>query len=256
MEQSIWAKKWVIGNWKMNGETQANAELLEQLKQLPAANQVCIGIAPPAIFLSQLYHTAQSFSHNHLYISAQDVSRFAENGAYTGEISAKMLKNIGVELTLVGHSERNLYFGEQNETRRLKLENALNAGLLPILCVGESLAEREAGREQEVVAHQLSILKQLPSENYIVAYEPVWAIGTGKTANREQIAQMHQFIYQEILSLVGNDANIRILYGGSVNEHNAAEIFNVPHVDGALVGGASLKYHSFSAIINAAQETI
>ena len=134
------------------------------------------------------------------------------------------------------------------------MENVLNVGMIPLLCVGESLEEREAGKEHEVIAHQLSILQGLNTKNIAVAYEPVWAIGTGKVATKEQIADMHEFIYREVLLLCGEGVNIRVLYGGSVNEKNAAEIFSVPHVDGALVGGASLKYESFSAIIRAAQE--
>ena len=133
------------------------------------------------------------------------------------------------------------------------MENVLNVGLIPLLCVGESLDEREAGREKEIIAHQLSILKGLNTGHISVAYEPVWAIGTGKVATVEQIAAMHAFIYQEILSLCGSDVKIRVLYGGSVKAENAADIFAVPYVDGALVGGASLSYDSFTAIINAAQ---
>ena len=165
-----------------------------------------------------------------------------------------MLKDVGVDIVLIGHSERSLYFNEKNDVQRQKIENVLRVGLIPLLCVGESLKEREDGREKEAVAYQLSVFKGLKTQNFAVAYEPVWAIGTGKVATKEQIADMHQFIYNEILSLCGNDANIRILYGGSVNDKNAADIFSVPHVDGALVGGASLKYESFTAIIHAAQE--
>ena len=165
------------------------------------------------------------------------------------------MRDVGVDIVLIGHSERSLYFNEKNDVQRLKIENVLNVGLLPLLCVGESLKEREDGREKEAVAYQLSVFKGLKTQNFAVAYEPVWAIGTGKVATKEQIADMHAFIYDEILSLCGNDANIRVLYGGSVNDTNAAEIFSVPHVDGALVGGASLKYDAFTAIIQAAQNT-
>ena len=125
--------------------------------------------------------------------------------------------------------------------------------IIPLLCVGESSKEREDGREKEAVAYQLSVFKGLKTKNFAVAYEPVWAIGTGKVATNEQIADMHAFIYSEILSLCGDDAKIRVLYGGSVNAKNAADIFSVPHVDGALVGGASLTYESFTEIIKAAQ---
>lgn len=253
-EQTVWQKKWVVGNWKMNGQWQENDHLLQQLHSLPACGKVCIGISPPAVYLSQVRHAVQTVSDNQIHICAQDVSRFAAKGAYTGEVSAEMLRDVGVEMVLVGHSERHQYFNEQNDMLRQKLENVLECGLMPILCVGESLQEREDGREKEIIAHQLSVLQGLPGQNIVVAYEPVWAIGTGKVASTEQIADMHQFIYNEILSLCGNGANIRVLYGGSVNDKNADDILSVPYVDGALVGGASLKYESFAAIINAAQQ--
>ena len=240
MESTIWQQKWVVGNWKMNGQLHDNNALVHKLRSLPAAERVCIGISPPTVYLLQAHNAVQIVLDNKIHVCAQDVSRFADKGAYTGEVSAEMLKDVGVDIVLIGHSE--------------KIENVLRVGLIPLLCVGESLKEREDGREKEAVAYQLSVFKGLKTQNFAVAYEPVWAIGTGKVATKEQIADMHQFIYNEILSLCGNDANIRILYGGSVNDKNAADIFSVPHVDGALVGGASLKYESFTAIIHAAQE--
>lgn len=249
----MWDKKWVIGNWKMNGRLQVNRELLNELCALPQQDKVSIGIAPPAVYLLPAQQAVCKAANN-IRVCAQDVSKFGGNGAYTGEVSAEMLGDIGVETVLVGHSERGLYFNEKNDVLRQKMENALAAGLIPLLCVGESLQERENGREKETVAAQLSVLKGLPTRNIAVAYEPVWAIGTGKVASVEQIAAMHSFIYREILSLCGEDANIRVLYGGSVNAGNAAEIFSVPHVDGALVGGASLKYEPFAAIVEAAQQ--
>lgn len=252
-QQNIWQQKWVIGNWKMNGQLQDNNALVHKLRSLPAANKVCIGISPPAVYLLQVQQAVQIVLDNKIFTCAQDISRFPGKGAYTGEVSAEMMRDIGVDMVLIGHSERSLYFNEKNDLQRHKIENVLSVGLVPLLCVGESLKEREDGRETEAVAYQLSILKGLKTKNFAIAYEPVWAIGTGKTATKEQIADMHCFIYNEVLSLCGDDANIRILYGGSVNDKNAAEIFSVPHVDGALVGGASLKYESFTAIINAAQ---
>lgn len=255
MTQSIWNKKWVVGNWKMNGRLSQNTELLHHLQQIPEASNVFTGIAAPFVYLPQIQQLTQN-TKQHFEVFAQDVSRFANNGAYTGEISAQMLQDIGIQATLIGHSERSIYFNESNNDRRAKLENAQAANLQTLLCVGESLEQRENGQEKETVAAQLAVLSDLESQNIAVAYEPLWAIGTGKTANNEQIAQMHEFIYQEILSLCGNNANIRVLYGGSVNDKNAAEIFSVPHVDGALVGGASLKHDSFAAIIKAAQETV
>ncbi|KLT72025.1 triosephosphate isomerase [Neisseria arctica] len=253
--ESLWNQKWVIGNWKMNGRLQNNNALMHRFRILPQVDRVCIGLAAPTVYLLQLHNAMQIVLNNRILTCAQDVSRFAGNGAYTGEVSAEMMADIGVDIVLIGHSERSLYFGEKNEIQRQKIENVLNVGLLPLLCVGESLEEREAGKEKEVIAHQLSVLEGLDTKHIAVAYEPVWAIGTGKVATVEQIAEMHQFIYEQILSMHGNDAKIRVLYGGSVNANNATDIFAVPYVDGALVGGASLAYDSFTSIINAAQES-
>lgn len=253
-ENTVWQQKWVIGNWKMNGRLQNNNALMHRFRVMPTVDGVLIGLAAPTVYLLQLHNAMQIVLNNRILTCAQDVSKFPDNGAYTGEVSAEMLADIGTDIVLIGHSERSLYFGEKNEIQRLKMENVLNVGLIPLLCVGESLEEREAGREQEIIADQLSILKGLNTKNIAVAYEPVWAIGTGKVATTGQIAAMHGFIHKEILSLCGNDVNIRILYGGSVNAANAAAIFAVSYVDGALVGGASLSYESFAAIINAAQE--
>ncbi|WP_274585596.1 triose-phosphate isomerase [Neisseria leonii] len=250
----MWDQKWVIGNWKMNGQLQYNNALVHKLRTLEVQDKVCIGITPPTVYLSQVHNAVQIVINNPIHTCAQDVSRFGGSGAYTGEVSAEMLKDVGVDIVLIGHSERSLYFNEKNDVQRHKIENVLKVGLTPLLCVGESLKEREDGREKEAVAYQLSVFKGLKTKHFAVAYEPVWAIGTGKVATTEQIVDMHAFIYHEILSLVGEGAKIRVLYGGSVNAANAAEIFSVPHVDGALVGGASLTYDSFTAIIKAAQQ--
>ena len=222
-EIGMWDQKWVIGNWKMNGRLQNNNALMHRFRIMPTAERVLIGLAAPTVYLLQLHNAMQIVLNNRILTCAQDVSRFPGNGAYTGEVSAEMLADIGTDIVLIGHSERSLYFGEKNEIQRRKMEN------------------------------QLSILQGLNTKNIAVAYEPVWAIGTGKVATVEQIADMHAFIYKEILSLCGSDVKIRALYGGSVKADNAADIFAVPHVDGALVGGASLSYDSFAAIINAAQ---
>lgn len=254
-EPTIWQQKWVIGNWKMNGQLQENNALVHKLRGFHSVNRVCIGITPPTVYLLQVHNAVQIVLNNPIYTCAQDVSRFPEKGAYTGEVSAEMMRDVGVDIILIGHSERSLYFNEKNDVQRQKIENVLQVGLIPLLCVGESLKERADGREKEAVAYQLSVFKGLKTKHFAIAYEPIWAIGTGKIASQAQIADMHQFIYNEVLSLCGNDANIRILYGGSVNDKNAAEIFNIPYVDGVLVGGASLKYEVFTAIINAAQAT-
>ena len=252
---TMWEQKWVIGNWKMNGRLQNNNALMHRFRILPQADKVCIGLAAPTVYLLQLHNAMQIVLNNRILTCAQDVSRFPGNGAYTGEVSAEMMADTGVDIVLIGHSERSLYFGEKNEIQRQKMENVLSVGLIPLLCVGESLEERESGKAKEVIAHQLSILAGLNTQDIAVAYEPVWAIGTGKVATVTQIAEMHTFIYEQILSLCGESVRIRVLYGGSVNAGNAADIFAVPCVDGALVGGASLAYDSFTAIINAAQES-
>ena len=247
----MWQQKWVIGNWKMNGSNAANRTLLQELLQPvnAAAAQVYCGIAAPNVYLAGMKESAANTA---LAVGAEDVSRFAVNGAFTGEVSAQMLADVGAQFVLVGHSERRQYFQEDNTILLEKMQNSIAAGLLPILCVGETLAERDAGQKEQVVAAQLSLLAEADLSEVAVAYEPVWAIGTGKVPVTEQIAAMHELIYRQILSLCGKDVKIRVLYGGSVNAGNAAEILAVSHVDGALVGGASLQADSFAAIIQAA----
>lgn len=246
----MWQKKWVFGNWKMNGRLQNNDSLLHALAHLPPAEHTHIGIAVPHLYL---HRAAQALSGSPIWAGAQDVSRFHNDGAYTGENSAAMAADVGGRFALVGHSERRSYFGENNALLAEKIRHCLAAGLVPVLCVGETLAERENGTAEAVVAHQLSILKEIPQENIAVAYEPVWAIGTGRVASVAQITAMHTFIHQEILSSCGSAATIRVLYGGSVNAANAADILAAEAVDGALVGGASLQADSFAAIIRAAE---
>ena len=165
----MWDQKWVVGNWKMNGQLQSNNALMHNFRILPQMNRVCIGVAAPTMYLLQVHNATQIVINNHILTCAQDVSRFAGNGAYTGEVSAEMMRDVGVDIVLIGHSERSLYFGEKIEVQRQKMENVLNVGLIPLLCVGESLDERESGREQEVIAHQLSILAGLATHNIAVA---------------------------------------------------------------------------------------
>lgn len=242
-------QKWVLGNWKMNGRKATNQALLSQLGQIQTHPDVAIGVAVPYPYLGLALQDATV-----LLVGAEDVSQFANDGAYTGEVSAQMLADIGSQFVLIGHSERRQYFAETEAVLAQKYANAVAAGVLPVLCVGETLAEREAGDAETVVAKQLALLQDasLLKQTVLIAYEPVWAIGTGVVASIEQIAQMHAFIQQHVLSLVGNSASMRLLYGGSVNADNCAAIFAVKHVDGALVGGASLKYDSFAQIITAA----
>ena len=242
-------QKWVLGNWKMNGRVAANQALLSQLSQIQANEQVAVGVAVPSVYISSALQAA-----SHTLIGAEDVSHFANDGAYTGEVSAQMLADVGAQFALIGHSERRQYFAEDESVLAQKYANAVDAGVLPVLCVGETLAEREAGQAEAVVAKQLALLQAAPvlNQTVLVAYEPVWAIGTGVVASIEQIAQMHAFIQQHVLSLLNNDASIRLLYGGSVNPDNCAAIFAVDPVDVALVGGASLQFDSFAQIITAA----
>ena len=224
-----WQQPWIIGNWKMNGRRSSTAAFAQAWAAQRLPENVCTGIAAPLPYLLDLKQAAPA-----LPVGAQDVSRFDKDGAFTG------------------HSERRQYFGENNETLSAKLDNALAAGLTPILCVGETLVQRQAAQEQAVVAEQLSVLRGKVMPHIAVAYEPVWAIGTGQVASPEQIADMHAFIYTELLSFSNKSANIRALYGGSVNAQNAQTILTLPNVDGALVGGASLQADSFAAIVQAA----
>lgn len=240
----MWQKKWIIGNWKMNGCLKDNVALLSALNTFEGHNKVQLGIAPPNIYLQ---HARQQLGVS-ILCGAQNVSHFAGKGAYTGEISASMLHDCGVDFCLVGHSERRQYFNEDEAILRLKMENLLAKNIVPILCVGETEAERKNNLAQEVVLKQLSVLKGLAVKQVCVAYEPVWAIGTGQVASVEQIEQMHHFIYQQILSMLGESVSIRSLYGGSVNDKNSHEILTIPYVDGALVGGASLRASAFLQI--------
>ncbi|OAM45708.1 triose-phosphate isomerase [Eikenella sp. NML99-0057] len=242
-----WQQPWIIGNWKMNGRRSSTAAFAQAWTTQRLPENVSTGIAAPLPYLLDLKQAAPA-----LPVGAQDVSRFDKDGAFTGETSAAMLADLGAQFVLLGHSERRQYFGENNETLSAKLDNALAAGLTPILCVGETLAQRQAAQEQAVVAEQLSVLRGKAMPHIAVAYEPVWAIGTGQVASPEQIADMHAFIYAELLSFTNKSANIRALYGGSVNAQNAQTILTLPNVDGALVGGASLQADSFAAIVQAA----
>ncbi|WP_197902742.1 triose-phosphate isomerase [Eikenella glucosivorans] len=245
----MWQQPWIIGNWKMNGRSSTVAAFAQAWAEQRLPENVVTGIAAPLPYLCALKQAAASTA---LHIGAQDVSRFASDGAFTGETSAAMLADLGAQFVLLGHSERRQYFGENNEILSNKLDNALAADLIPILCVGETLAERQAGREENIVAEQLSVLRGKSMTHIAVAYEPVWAIGTGQVATPEQISAMHAFIYTELLSFSHKGANIRTLYGGSVNPQNAQTILSLPKVDGALVGGASLKADNFATIAQAA----
>lgn len=242
-----WQKQWIIGNWKMNGRQAQIGQFLQALAAKRPPESCLIGIALPSPFLANAKNTIDALG----YLGAEDVSQYADDGAYTGEVSAQMLGDVGAQFALIGHSERRQYFAEANSILAQKIQNAHQAKLTPILCVGETAQERDDKQAFTVIKTQLAVLKDLALPHFAVAYEPIWAIGTGRVAQTEQIREMHQFIYETLLSFAKENANIRVLYGGSVNADNAAHILSIPKVDGALVGGASLKADSFAAIIQA-----
>ena len=241
-------KKLVAGNWKMNGSLAQLAEL-EAIASAAAANPgVDVTICPPFTLI------APAAARGDVAIGAQDVHP-KDKGAHTGDVSAAMLKEAGATLVIVGHSERRADHGESDALVRSKAEAAIAAGLTAIVCVGETEAERDAGRAVAVVEGQLdgSVPPSATADQLVIAYEPVWAIGTGRTPTVEDVADMHAAIRRRISSLIGNEAErVRILYGGSVKPSNAAELMAVANVDGALVGGASLTAADFVPIIAAA----
>lgn len=243
----------VAGNWKMNNTFKEADDLVFDLVKFMEDNpQECgVILCPPSVYLEMATDHA---NESDVFIGAQNVSNF-ESGAYTGEISAKMLASIGVEYCLVGHSERRKYFAESNEVLAEKVNMALKNDVVPIFCCGELLPEREAGNHFSVVQSQLNeSLFMLNKEEFttiVVAYEPVWAIGTGVTASPEQAQEMHKFIRGLIAEKYDAETadNTTILYGGSCNAQNAKELFANSDVDGGLIGGASLKAADFIKII-------
>ncbi len=248
-------KKIVAGNWKMNKSFDEADLLLEEIvAELEAEDlqKATVVICPSALYLEMAY----DISGNSYKTGAQNLNE-NESGAYTGEVSAAMLASIGVEYVIVGHSERRAYFKETDELLKSKVLQALKHGLVPIYCCGEVLDEREQNSHFDVVKKQLEIaLFDLPAEEFakvVIAYEPVWAIGTGKTASPVQAQEMHAYIRSLIALKYGNQIaqSTTILYGGSCNEKNAAELFKNPDVDGGLIGGASLKAESFLLIAKA-----
>jgi len=245
----------VAGNWKMHGSRSETARLIEELlAQCAVEPDATAVICPPFVYL----HEAGRLLRDSVFsLGAQDVCADG-HGAFTGEVSAAMLKDVGCEYVIVGHSERRLLYRESDQLVARKFGAAHARGLIPILCVGEQLADREAGRTSEVVARQLDVVLELCGagalEQGVIAYEPVWAIGTGRNATPEQAQEAHAFIRARIGA---RDARIaaatRILYGGSVKAGNAAELFAMPDVDGGLIGGASLKADEFLTILAAAR---
>ena len=243
----------VAGNWKLHGDRNFACALVKELADVPAPEGVERIVLPPLPYLSEL---VEHFAEKGIQFGAQDVST-NEKGAYTGEVSAAMLVDVGARFGLVGHSERRQYHKESSELVAQKFFAAKRAGLVPILCVGESLREHEAGQTEWRIESQLEPIFELGGpdafEGAIVAYEPVWAIGTGRTATPEQAQAVHAFIRGEIASRNAKIAgSLPILYGGSVKPDNAQALFSQPDVDGGLVGGASLVARDFLAIAQAA----
>lgn len=236
----------------MNGTIASNSELLEQFLKLLDGTELSahVAVCPPAVYLSQ---TAGLLASSNVSWGAQDVSA-AESGAYTGEISAAMFAEVGCQYIIIGHSERRQYHNETDALVAAKFSAVQKEGLIPILCVGESLQQREAGETLKVIEHQLQVVIDHigidAMRNSVVAYEPVWAIGTGLTASPEQAQEVHAFIRQQ-LGAIGSET--QIIYGGSVKPSNAAELFAQHDIDGALVGGASLNSKDFFSICQAAR---
>lgn len=241
----------IAGNWKMNG-------LLKELGELQTLAEAAgaglnqgrdILICPPATMLSASF----GILGNHVAVGGQDCHP-AESGAHTGDISAAMLKDVGARYVIVGHSERRADHGERDELVRAKAEAGMAAGLIAVICIGETEAERDADATTDVLARQLagSLPDDLDGDRVVVAYEPVWAIGTGKTPTADDVRHIHDFIRRTLVERFGEAGNgVRILYGGSVKPGNAAELLAIDNVDGALVGGASLKASDFIAICQA-----
>jgi len=244
------AKKIIAANWKMNLMRDEAISLFNGVKKgLSAHKETEIVVFPPSIYISDLIS-----NHPLIEVGAQNFY-FEEKGAFTGEISPFQLKNIGCNYVLIGHSERRELFDESNELLSKKMRSALDANLKIIYCCGETLQEREEGSHLEKIQSQLEILKSLTNDelNAIsIAYEPIWAIGTGLTATLGQAAEMHAFIRRILIDSSSKElaSEISILYGGSCNENNANELFNCPNIDGGLIGGASLKVDSFLKIVD------
>jgi triosephosphate isomerase len=245
-------RRLAAGNWKMNG-TAASLSEVEALLDAHLSPRVEILLCPPATLIARL---AEMKGQHPLTIGGQDCHAEA-SGAHTGDISAAQLRDAGAAYVIVGHSERRTNHGETDEQVAAKARAAHAAGLTAVVCLGETLAEREAGQTLEVVGRQVdaSVPEGATGINTVIAYEPVWAIGTGLTPTKELIGEVHGFLRSRLSARMGADAaHVRLLYGGSVKPSNAAEIFAIPDVDGALVGGASLKAADFSPIIRALEE--
>ncbi|AOF53294.1 triose-phosphate isomerase [Rodentibacter caecimuris] len=245
----------VMGNWKLNGSKAFTKELIENLKvELADVNGCDVAIAPPVMYLAE---AESALTGSKIALGAQNVDVNVQ-GAFTGDISTEMLKDFGAKYIIIGHSERRTYHKESDEFIAKKFDALKKAGLVPVLCIGESEAENEAGKTEEVCASQIdAVINALGVEAFngaVIAYEPIWAIGTGKSATPAQAQAIHAFIRGHIAAKSQAVADqVIIQYGGSVNDANAAELFTQPDIDGALVGGASLKAPAFAVIVKAAE---
>jgi triosephosphate isomerase len=247
-------RKLIAGNWKMNGGLAQNQALVQAvLAGMP--DQACsVAMCVPAPYLAQV---AELVRGSAIDLGAQDVSAH-EQGAYTGEVSVAMLKDFAARYVIVGHSERRQYHGETDELVAQKAQRALSAGVTPIVCVGETLAQREAGQTEEVVKRQLAAVVHLNGHcisEIALAYEPVWAIGTGKTASPEQAQAVHAVLRAQLRAATAHPERVAMLYGGSMNAANAASLLAMPDIDGGLIGGAALKAADFLSIIQAGSVT-
>ena len=246
-------KNIVAGNWKMNNDLAQTEALLTALKKQAKTSNAEVMVAPT---FTNLYPAFEALKETSIEVIAQNM-HFADNGAYTGEISASMLKSIGVNTVILGHSERREYFNETDALLAKKVDAALKNNMRVVFCFGEILVDRKSGNHEAIVESQIKNalfhLEVSALKNIVLAYEPVWAIGTGETATPEQAQDMHAFIRKTLTNQYGQEVanSISILYGGSVKPNNAKEIFGKPDVDGGLIGGAALNAEDFFAIVNA-----
>lgn len=245
----------IAGNWKMNKNAQETKTLLSQMKEIADNTDCKVLICVPSI---NIQTAVEEVSGSNLVIGAQNC-HWAESGAYTGEISADMLKGFGIKYAIIGHSERRQYFGETDKTVNMRALACLNNDITPIVCVGENLEEREKDITKDVIKTQITLglenFTAQQAENTIIAYEPVWAIGTGKTASAQQAEEVCGYIRELLGEIFGNDTaqKVVIQYGGSMNAANAKELLSMPNIDGGLIGGASLKPQDFKTIVESAK---
>ena len=246
-------RKMIAGNWKMNGNLAANEALVQGILAGIGEPACDVVVCPPGIYVAQVQ--ALLAGQDKVALGVQNVSQH-QNGPYTGDVSADMLKEFGVRYAIVGHSERRMHQAETDTNVAIKAKRALEAGVTPIVCVGETQRERDEGMTDYIVRRQLAAVIHLVGHcisEIVVAYEPVWAIGTGKTATPEEAQHVHDIMRNQLKAATEHADSIRLLYGGSMNASNAAQLLAQPDIDGGLIGGAALKAQDFLAIIAAAQ---